>query len=206
MPTSRACNRDPGRARRRCRQVRGEPARCHQCLVASADRLTRRELAGLPGGRCLEMAARSRSEADGKAGWKLHAARALLYAGHAIRRQPQRCAKRLYRAYVTRASEFGPENLDNTPLIARIVGCAAKPRDAGLRQLCRGVAGAEDGTHPGAGAGLPARPWHARNALMPSATWPSCAPSRAAIWAWPPRSLGHRLCLGKAARGALRLL
>src|SRR5690606_9719976 len=65
-------------------------------------------------------AARAAAEADKKAGWKftLHAPSylpVLQYADNAALRE------RLYRAYVTRASEFGDAKLDNTPLIAEIV-------------------------------------------------------------------------------------
>ena len=60
------------------------------------------------------------AEADGKAGWKLN-----LQAPSFLPIM-QFCANRalreeMYRAYVTRASEFGPTELDNTPLIARIL-------------------------------------------------------------------------------------
>jgi len=60
------------------------------------------------------------AEADGKTGWKLN-----LQAPSFLPIM-QFCANRalreeMYRAYVTRASEFGPAELDNTPLIARIL-------------------------------------------------------------------------------------
>src|SRR5690606_13271442 len=76
------------------------------------------ELAGLP--EDAKEAARAAAEADKKAGWKftLHAPSylpVLQYADNAALRE------RLYRAYVTRASEFGDAKLDNTPLIAEIV-------------------------------------------------------------------------------------
>jgi oligopeptidase A len=76
------------------------------------------ELTGVPGD-VLAMFKES-AEADAKAGWKL-SLRAPAYlpimqfcANRALREE-------MYRAYSTRASEFGPENLDNTGLIARIV-------------------------------------------------------------------------------------
>ena len=64
--------------------------------------------------------AREAAQADGKPGWKftLHAPSYLpvmQYADH----RPLR--ERLYRAYVTRASEFGTPDWDNTPLIAEIL-------------------------------------------------------------------------------------
>jgi oligopeptidase A len=73
------------------------------------------EVAGIP--EDVLQAAREAAQADGRDGWKftLHAPSyypVLQYADHrALREQ-------LYRAYVTRASEFGPPGLDNTPLIA----------------------------------------------------------------------------------------
>ena len=60
------------------------------------------------------------AQADGKTGWKLN-----LQAPSFLPIM-QFCANRalreeIYRAYTTRASEFGPAELDNTPLIARIL-------------------------------------------------------------------------------------
>ncbi len=86
----------------------------------------RDELAGIPED-VLEMA-RVMAEQDGKTGWKfsLHMPSylpAMQYADNRSLRET------LYRAYVTRASEFGPEKLDNTSLIRDIVrlrGEAAK--------------------------------------------------------------------------------
>jgi oligopeptidase A len=77
------------------------------------------ELAGLP--EDAREAARAAAEADKQAGWKftLHAPSympVLQYADNRALRE------RMYRAYVTRASEFGDAKLDNTPLIAEIVG------------------------------------------------------------------------------------
>jgi oligopeptidase A len=76
------------------------------------------ELAGLPDDA--REAARAAAEADKQAGWKftLHAPSympVLQYADNSALRE------RLYRAYVTRASEFGDAKLDNTPLITEIV-------------------------------------------------------------------------------------
>jgi oligopeptidase A len=64
--------------------------------------------------------ARAAAQADGKPGWKftLHAPSYLpvmQYADHRGLREL------MYRAYVTRASEFGKAEWDNTPLIAEIV-------------------------------------------------------------------------------------
>ncbi len=76
------------------------------------------ELAGLP--EDVKAMFRELAEADGKPGWKLN-----LQAPSYLPVM-QYCANRalreeMYRAYVTRASEFGAPELDNTPLIARIL-------------------------------------------------------------------------------------
>ncbi|MBY0271457.1 MAG: M3 family metallopeptidase [Burkholderiales bacterium] len=76
------------------------------------------ELAGLPDDA--REAARAAAESDKQTGWKftLHAPSympVLQYADNRALRE------RLYRAYVTRASEFGDAKLDNTPLITEIV-------------------------------------------------------------------------------------
>jgi oligopeptidase A len=65
-------------------------------------------------------AAREAAQADGKPGWKftLHAPSYLPVMQHAENR-PFR--ELMYRAYVTRASEFGRPEWDNTALIAEIV-------------------------------------------------------------------------------------
>ena len=65
-------------------------------------------------------AARAAAHADGKPGWKftLHAPSYLPVMQHAENR-PLR--ELMYRAYVTRASEFGKPEWDNTALIAEIV-------------------------------------------------------------------------------------
>jgi oligopeptidase A len=65
-------------------------------------------------------AAREAAEKDGKPGWKftLHAPSYMPVMQYADDRQLR---ETLYRETVTRASEFGRPELDNTPLIARIV-------------------------------------------------------------------------------------
>jgi oligopeptidase A len=77
-----------------------------------------RELAGVPAD-VLDMM-HAAAEADGKSGWKLSLQMpsylpVLQYAEQRDLRET------LYRAYVTRASEFGKPEWDNTPLIARIL-------------------------------------------------------------------------------------
>jgi oligopeptidase A len=77
-----------------------------------------REISGLPAD--VIAAAREAAHADGKPGWKftLHAPSYLpvmQYSDHRGLRE------RFYRAYVTRASEFGKPEWDNTPLINEIL-------------------------------------------------------------------------------------
>ncbi len=77
-----------------------------------------KELAGLPAD--VIQAAREAAEKDGKDGWKftLHMPSywPVLQFAHS-----RRLRAVLYRASATRASEFGPDKLDNTPLIQRIL-------------------------------------------------------------------------------------
>ncbi|MEO8409512.1 MAG: M3 family metallopeptidase [Propionivibrio sp.] len=76
------------------------------------------ETAGLPAD--VKQAAREAAEKDGVAGWKftLHMPSYLPVMQYADSR---RLRAALYRAYATRASEFGAGPLDNTPLITRIL-------------------------------------------------------------------------------------
>ena len=76
------------------------------------------ELAGIPDD--VLKAARAAAEAAGAAGWKftLQMPSYLPVMQYADSRELRQI---LYRAYVTRASEFGDARLDNTPLIARIL-------------------------------------------------------------------------------------
>ncbi|GBL44853.1 oligopeptidase A [Sulfuriferula multivorans] len=75
-------------------------------------------LSGLPDD--VKQAAREAAEHDGKPGWKLtlHAPSYMPVMQYADNRALR---EQIYRAYVTRASEFGPPDLDNTDLINRIV-------------------------------------------------------------------------------------
>jgi oligopeptidase A len=76
------------------------------------------ELAGLPDDA--RQAAREAAEADGKGGWKftLHMPSYLPVMQYADSR---RLRAALYRAYATRAAEFSAAELDNAPLIRRIL-------------------------------------------------------------------------------------
>ncbi len=76
------------------------------------------ELSGLPAD--VQQAAQEAATADGKSGWKftLHGPSympVMQYADH----RPLR--EEIYRAYTTRASEFGKPEWDNTPLIQQIL-------------------------------------------------------------------------------------
>ena len=76
------------------------------------------ELAGLPND--VIQAAREAAEKEGKSGWKftLHMPSYLPVMQYADSR---RLRAGLYRAYVTRASEFGPPALNNAPLMRRLL-------------------------------------------------------------------------------------
>src|SRR5205823_12994939 len=77
-----------------------------------------KRIAGLP--EDVLHAAREAAHAEGKAGWKftLHAPSYMPVMQYA---DDRRLRETLYRETVTRASEFGKPEWDNTPLIARIV-------------------------------------------------------------------------------------
>ncbi|TXF13400.1 M3 family metallopeptidase [Pelomicrobium methylotrophicum] len=84
---------------------------------------TQEEIAGIP--RDVLEAAREAAKQDGKTGWKftLHTPSYLpvmQYADHRPLRET------MYRAYVTRASDLGPAELDNTPLIREILKLRAE--------------------------------------------------------------------------------
>lgn len=76
------------------------------------------ELLGLPND--VQQVAREAAQKDGKAGWlfTLHMPSYLPVMQYA---DSQRLRAAMYRAYATRAAEFGPKELDNTPLIRRIL-------------------------------------------------------------------------------------
>ena len=78
----------------------------------------RQALAGIP--EDVLETARDAARKDGAAGWKftLHAPSYLPVMQYADNRELREL---MYRAYVTRASEFGKQEWDNTPLIAQIV-------------------------------------------------------------------------------------
>ena len=76
------------------------------------------QLAGIPDD--VQAMMKASAEADGKPGWKitLHMPSYLPVMQYADNRALR---EQLYRAYVTRASEFGKPELDNTPLIGSIL-------------------------------------------------------------------------------------
>ena len=81
------------------------------------------QLTGLPDD--IKAMFREMAQADGKAGWKLNLqAPSFLPVMQFCENRALR--EEMYRAYTTRASEFGPENLDNTPLITRILALRAE--------------------------------------------------------------------------------
>ena len=75
-------------------------------------------VAGIPDD--VRQAAREAAEKDGKDGWKftLHMPSYLPVMQYAENRELRAA---MYRAYATRAAEFGPAELDNTPLIRKIL-------------------------------------------------------------------------------------
>ena len=75
-------------------------------------------LAGIPAD--VIAAARAAADKEAKPGWKfgLQAPSYVPFMQYAQRRELR---EQMYRAYVTRASEFGKPELDNTPLITRIL-------------------------------------------------------------------------------------
>jgi oligopeptidase A len=77
-----------------------------------------RDLAGIPADVCA--AARSAAQADERPGWKftLHAPSYLPVMQYA---EDRGLRETMYRAYVTRAAEFGKPEWNNTPLMAEIV-------------------------------------------------------------------------------------
>src|SRR5205807_4347011 len=77
-----------------------------------------RRISGIP--EDVLAAAREAAEKDGKQGWKftLHAPSYMPVMQYADDRQLRQT---MYRESVTRASEYGKPDWDNTPLIARIV-------------------------------------------------------------------------------------
>ncbi|SMC26260.1 oligopeptidase A [Andreprevotia lacus DSM 23236] len=75
------------------------------------------QLAGLPDD--WKAATRAAAEAEGKAGWKI-TLKMPSYLPVMQFAENRALREQLYRAYVTRASEFGPAENDNTPLINEI--------------------------------------------------------------------------------------
>lgn len=76
------------------------------------------DLSGVP--QDVLIAAKELAERDGLAGWKL-TLHAPCYGPVMQYAENRQLRQNLYRAYVTRASEFGPAELDNTDLISEIV-------------------------------------------------------------------------------------
>ena len=199
-----ALRRDPGGAREAVERVLGKRARRDQRLLALRRR--RSAIAGIPHD-VLAGGARGRAEKDGKPGWKftLHMPSYLPVLQYADDRGAARDA---VPRYVTRASEFGKPEWDNTPLIARIVelrretrSCSATPTSPKCRSCRRWRSRRRRCSRSSTTSRGRARP------VRREATSRSCAPSRAPSSASTElRGLGRRLRVREAAREALRVL
>jgi oligopeptidase A len=120
------------------------------------------ELAGVPAD--VVQAARQAAQAAGIAGLRL-TLQAPCY-GPVMQYAANRALREtMYRAYTTRASEFGPPALDNSALMRSCWPCARKRPPCSTTQLCRSVAGGQDGPLAAGGAGLRARSGPPRTAL-----------------------------------------
>jgi hypothetical protein len=162
------------------------------------------ELAGLPDDA--RQAAREAAEKRRRKRLEVHPAHALLPAGDAIRRQPPparrdvpglRHARRRIRR--RRARQYAADP-------ARFSNCAGRGATARLRQLCRSLAGAEDGRVGAAGARLPARSGGQGEALCREDIADLRAFAASELGSRDDGSLGCRLRFRKAAAGTLRLL
>ena len=140
-----------------------QPARRDQRLRALRHR--RRGGRRHPAGRAARRRAKRR-RADGREGWK--------FTLHAPSYMPGACSTRttaalrelMYRAYVTRASEFGKPEWDNTPLIAEILKLRRELAQLlGFANYAEYSLDAQDGGVAAAGARVPERARRAREAL-----------------------------------------
>ena len=121
------------------------------------------ELDGVP--EDVSQAARAAAQADGKEGYKL-TLKMPSYLPVMQFAHSSALRERVYRAYVTRASDQGDPKFDNSALIREILALApGRSPAAGLPQLRRGVGGAQDGRVAAAGHHLSARPGRQRPAL-----------------------------------------
>ena len=104
---------------------------------------------------CCE-AAREAAAKEGREGWKLtlHMPCYLPVMQYADNRGLR---ERMYRAYVTRASEFGKPEWDNTPLIAQILELRARGRArcSASARFAEVSLATEDGRHAARGARVP---------------------------------------------------
>ena len=164
----------------------------------------RRELAGIP--EDVLQAAREAAQAEGKPGWKftLHAPSYLPVMQYAENRALREL---MYRAYVTRASEFGKPEWDNTALIAEIVQLRQE-----LARLLGFANYAEYSLEPKMAESprqvlefldelaARAKPYAERDLEELTAF------ARDELGLDRPAGVGPRLCFREAARGALRVL
>ena len=201
-----ALHGDPGRARRSCR--RASPRTCSTRPTRSRIYVDRPKRARRHSRRTCSQAAREAAQKRRQGGLEVHAARAVVPAGDAVRRRPRAARDACTAQSVTRASEFGKPEWDNTPLIAQILDAAPRAGAAArLRQLRRGLAGAEDGRVAARRCSRSSTTSRAARGRSPSATSTSCATSRASelglaeLEAWDLAYASR-----EAARRALRVL
>ena len=99
---------------------------------------------------------REAAEAEGRSGYKI-TLQFPSYSAILDYADDRALREKLYRAYVTRASELGNPDWNNGPLMVELLRLRQEhARLLGYAQLRRGLAGPEDGRHAGRSAALPA--------------------------------------------------
>jgi len=138
------------------------------------------ELSGLPDDAL--QAAQEAAQEQGKSGW-LFTLKAPSYMPIMQYADNRDLREKMYRAYNTRASEFGKAEWDNTPLMDEIVKLRGRRgKAAGLRQFRRTVIGEQDGELAATGGRIHARTVAARTTLCGEGPAPNCANTRAPSW------------------------
>ncbi len=129
-------------------------------------RRARPRLTGVPDD--VRQAARAAAQAEGRDGYKLTLHDPVLPAGDAVRAATARCAKRCTAPTSPAPASSGRPDVRQQRADARAAGAApGRGRAARLRQLCRAVAGAQDGRVADAGASSSCATW--RDAPRPYA-------------------------------------